>query len=66
MKNYKAGEWVFVRCEKDEIRCGQITGKSNFDGYQEVEIEENGTKAYMNLADEDVSRCARDFGKENV
>lgn len=66
MKNYKAGEWVFVRSGRDEIRCGQITGRSNFDGSHEVEIEENGMKAYMNLVDEDVSRYARDFGKEMI
>lgn len=39
MKKYKAGEWVFVRYGKDEIRCGQITGRSNFEGSLEVEIE---------------------------
>lgn len=61
MKNYKSGEWVFVRYGKDEIRCGQITGMSNFKGSLEVEIEENGTKAYMNLADEDVSRYASEL-----
>lgn len=61
MKKYNKGEWVFARSGKGEIRCGQITGKSNFDGYHEVEVEENGMKAYMNLADEDVSRYARDL-----
>lgn len=66
MKKYNKGEWVFVRYWKDKIRCGQITGRSNFEGSHEVEIEENGMKAYMNLADDDVSRYARDFGKENI
>lgn len=46
---------------KDEIRCGRITGNSNFDGYHEVEVEENGVKVHMNIADEDVSRYAREL-----